>query len=121
MTQLVWVLFVDTRERKISEPLGSVDIEFGGFCRRLSTHRVRGKEQESDAHDEFHWLIIQFTIGNQSTAEEPTSNGGRLLSSSSLPRGARALTAAAARGYRLRIQQGALDCRVISVCGVRER
>jgi len=58
MTQLVWVLFVDTRERKISEPLRSVDIELGGFCRRLSNHRARGEEQECDAHDEFHWLIL---------------------------------------------------------------
>jgi hypothetical protein len=31
------------------------------------------------------------------------------------------LTAAAARAYRLHIQQGAPDYRVISVCGVRER
>ena len=58
MTQLVWVLFVDTRERKICEPLRSVDIELAGFSRRLSTQRVRAEEQESDAHDGFHWLIF---------------------------------------------------------------
>ena len=49
VTQLVRVLFVDARERKIRKPPSSVDVKTSGRSGRLSTHHVRTEKQEGCA------------------------------------------------------------------------
>lgn len=49
VTNLVWIFFVDARERKVSEPLRSVDIKTRGHGGRSGAPNVRRKKEEDSA------------------------------------------------------------------------
>jgi hypothetical protein len=51
VTDLVRIFFLDAPERKLCEPLSSVDVE---VVSSLSSHGVRGEKQESSAKGELH-------------------------------------------------------------------
>src|SRR4029077_15917519 len=47
MTDVIWVFFVDAREREIGESLRSIDVKTGGCDSALSTRNVRSKKEKN--------------------------------------------------------------------------
>jgi hypothetical protein len=65
VADVIWVFFVNARERQISEPHRSIDVKLWWHSGRLSTRNVRTEKQKSSAKSGVHRLatLIQISAG----------------------------------------------------------